>query len=132
MFAAHPWVLQIAVGPRIFGPNELAWTEQGLTILGATRLSPGERLDTLALLIGHARSIVQQRIGRDGQPVTDPEHRIRRAMASVFIDHGAEFPAVTAAPGSSTPDDDVDNALNFGLDRILDGIAAHRKSARRR
>jgi AcrR family transcriptional regulator len=132
MFSDHPWVMQIAVGARVLGPNELAWTEQGLTILADTRLSPAERLDTLALLSGHARSIVQQGVGHDGHRITDPEGRIRTAMASVLADRMADFPAVAHALTSSTPGDGVDDALNFGLDRILDGVEAHNKSRRRR
>jgi AcrR family transcriptional regulator len=132
MFLDHPWVMQIAVGARVLGPNELAWTERGLTILADSRLTPAERLDTLALLSGHARSIVQQGVGRDGHRISDPEGQIRRAMASVFADHGADFPAVAEALSSSSPDDGADHALQFGIDRILDGIEAHRTPRPRR
>ena len=131
MFLDHPWVMQIAVGARVLGPNELSWTEQGLTLLARSRLSPAERLDTLALLSGHARSVVQQGVGHDGQRISDPEGRIRSAMASVFADRAADFPAVAEALGSVAPGKDVDNALEFGLNRILDGIEAHSTSMRR-
>lgn len=126
--AEHPWLMQIAVGPRVFGPNELGWTEQGLTILADTRLSPAERLDALALISGHVRSLAQQGFGHDGRRVSDTESGIRRAMASVFAAHGARYPAVAEALGSSTPEHAADNALDFGLDRILDGIEAHHNS----
>jgi len=127
----HPWTLQIAVGPRVFGPNELAWTEHGLRILTATALRPPERLDALALISGHVRALVQQSFDSAGLRITDTETRIRHTMASVITAHAEQYPAVAEALGRGAPADQIDNALNFGLARILDGIEAYHKKLRR-
>jgi AcrR family transcriptional regulator len=124
-FAKHPWALQIAVGPRVFGPNELAWTEHGLRTLTATALPPAERLDALALISGHVRALVQQSFDNAGRRITDTESRIRHTMASVITAHAQQYPAVAEALGPGAPADQIDNALNFGLARILDGIEAY-------
>lgn len=125
VFAEHPWMLRQAVGPRLFGPNELAWTERGLTILAATALRPAERLDALALISGHVRSLVQQSFDGAGRRITDTETRIRHTMAAVLAARAEQYPAVAEALGPGSPANQIDNALDFGLHRILDGIEAY-------
>lgn len=44
----------------MFGPNELGWLEAGLAALAGTGLTGTERIDTIVLLSGHVRSLVQQ------------------------------------------------------------------------
>ncbi|WP_460523623.1 TetR/AcrR family transcriptional regulator C-terminal domain-containing protein [Humibacter antri] len=118
-FASRPWSLELAVGARVLGPNELAWYEAGLQHLASTPLRASERLDVLALLSGHVRGIVQQE-GSGG----DPEHMIGTFMAQVLSAHADEFPATAAAFRDAASTSEQDDALAFGLARILDGLAA--------
>lgn len=123
VFRLHPWGLEVAVGARILGPNELAWLETALAGLSRTRLTPAECLDTVALIGGHVRGILRQELG--SSPHTALETELTRVMADVLSEQGHAYPNVAAAfvdePGH---DQDRDDALAFGLDRILDGIAA--------
>lgn len=115
----HPWSITLAVGARPFGPNELDWTEIGLHALADTPLDAAARLDTLALLAGHVRGIVQQSTGGTDD---DPEQGIGEAMAEVFASHADRYPETVAAFASAQASDRTGDALAFGIDRILDGL----------
>ena len=110
----HPWTVTAAGAARSLGPNQLAWLETGLTALADTGLSGAERLDTVATLAIAARGQVQQGEGA--------EDEMNTLMASVLAEHGARYPAALAAFTDARSDGNLDNALQFGLDRILDGL----------
>jgi hypothetical protein len=114
----HPWTLEIAVGPRRLGPNELGWTEAGLTALAGTGLTGRERLDAFVLVIGHVRSLVQQTTASGS-----PEQELSELLAGIIAEHGDRYPEVRAAFTGEPAPAGQDNALEFGLDRILDGLA---------
>jgi len=119
-FRTHPWSLEVTVGPRVFGPNELGWLEVALSALSASGLAAAERLDAVVLLTGHARNLARQ---TSTAPTAGTfEQRIAPGLADVLTTHGERYPEAVAAftdPISSEPDE----ALRFGLERILDGLA---------
>ncbi|WP_223692809.1 TetR/AcrR family transcriptional regulator [Leifsonia poae] len=116
-FLAAPWALELAVGARVIGPNELAWYELGLTALAGTPLRAAEQLDVLALLSGHVRSIVQQQVTTGA-----PEEATAALMMEIIGENATRFPHVASAFAGASAGDDRDNALAFGTERILDGI----------
>ena len=121
----HPWLVRTAVGVRVMGPNELAWTETALRALSGTALSGTERLDAIALLAGHVRGIAQQAPAplSEGGPESGgaggAEEGIARAMAPGLAARGGDFPETLAA--FSAPEG-RDSALEFGLECVLDGL----------
>lgn len=117
-FSSHPWALDLAVGVRVLGPNELAWIQEGLRPLAATPLTGGERLDVLALLSGHVRGIVHQQ-----SAASSAEREIAELMSAVLLAHAERYPDAAAA---FADDDDANGgqALSFGIERILDGVGA--------
>jgi AcrR family transcriptional regulator len=116
-FSAAPWLLELAVGARVIGPNELAWLECGLAALAEAPLSGGEKLDALAVLSGHVRSLVQQQI------ITgETEEAIATLMTEIIKSNALRFPLTAEAFGDTGSMNDRDQALAFGIDRILDGI----------
>lgn len=117
----HPWALELAVGARVLGPNELDWTEAGLLALATTPLTGGERLDALALITAHVRGMIQQSIGPDGITLR-PEHGADMLMADILASHAGRYPAVAAAFADARANHAQDNADRFGLERILDGL----------
>ncbi|WP_406232921.1 TetR/AcrR family transcriptional regulator [Nocardia sp. NBC_01009] len=125
-YNAHPWSLELSVGVRPFGPNELLWMEAALQVLAGTGLTGAERLDTMVLLNGHVRSLAQQSmtVGTEGL-----EQQLMRELGEVMAAAGDRYPETVAAfaeqavVGASEPGAGRDNALNFGIDRILDGLA---------
>ncbi|MGA6163035.1 TetR/AcrR family transcriptional regulator [Amycolatopsis magusensis] len=120
MFAVlqrHPWLLDSSLCPRVWGPCELGWVERALTALEGTGLTGGERLDAVATLTGHLRAIAEQ-----ARNSSTPEADFSRTLAAVMAAHGDRFPSMAAA-FSDAAEGGQDNALEFGLARILDGLA---------
>lgn len=117
-FVRHPWTQETTTGTRAIGPNEIGWLEQALTALDGTGLTGSEKLDVAATLAGHARATAQHASSSVG---ASPEKGLETIFAVVLRDHAAQFPALSAALDSAT-DDGRDQAFDFGLNRILDGI----------
>ncbi|NNH69897.1 TetR/AcrR family transcriptional regulator [Nocardia uniformis] len=119
---AHPWSIELSVGAHVMGPHEMDWLESALATLADTGLTAAERFDTVVLLIGHVRSLVQQ-VGEHGD---DAEDLLQQEMSAILTTHGERYPqvAATLAEAASTPPGATgrDNALHFGIDRILDGL----------
>lgn len=120
VFYRHPWLLDATVGPRVMGPRELAWMEQALAALDGTGLSGAERMDAVVLLAGHVRGIAQQ--ARAAGLAGDPEAQLSVTLGELMEAHGEHYPALTAALDSATQHGGQDQALEFGLQRILDGL----------
>jgi AcrR family transcriptional regulator len=110
-YLRHPWALAATVGPRPLGPNELGWMESALALLDGTGLTGAERLDVLAVLTGQVRMIAEHAM---------PEAHLGRAIAEVLRRHGERFPVLAATMADATTGQD--QAFDFGLDRILDGL----------
>ncbi|MFE2724837.1 TetR/AcrR family transcriptional regulator [Kitasatospora sp. NPDC059327] len=118
-FGAHPWLLDATVGPRVPGPRELAWLEQVVACLDGTGLTGPERMDTAVLLAGHVRGISEQ--VRAAGPAGRPESEMLAVLGGLVQEHAERFPALAVA---MTERDGRDQAMEFGLERILDGLAA--------
>ncbi|WP_054816254.1 TetR/AcrR family transcriptional regulator [Nocardia arizonensis] len=121
-FQAHPWGLELAIGARPIGPNEMAWMEVALRLLADSGLSAAEKLDTIVLLTGHARALVQQ--VRAGAP-EDFQERIAAQLMDPASVAARRFPAARAAFAEAGSVAGGDGALRYGIDRILDGIGVH-------
>jgi AcrR family transcriptional regulator len=121
-YHAHPWSTELTMGARVFGPNELGWTEAALATLADTGLTGAEQLDTVALLAGHVRNLVQQTTAGSSATAkqTGAEAELGPLLAGVLAAHGARFPHAAAAFGDLRGE--RGDALRFGLDRILDGL----------
>ena len=118
-FYRHPWALEATVGPRAIGPNELGWMEATVAALAGTGLDGAGMLDVTATLAGHVRAIAQQRSAlADGRP----ERAMAAAITGLLRGRQERFPALTAALGSAAEHGSQDNALDFGLARIPDGV----------
>ncbi|MVU81809.1 TetR family transcriptional regulator [Nocardia sp. ET3-3] len=122
---AHPWSNEVAIGIRPMGPNELAWLDRALSVLADTGLSGPEQFDTVVLLLSHARAVAQQTTTFVGD---DPaEEQLARELGAVLTAQAERFPhaiAALAATMGAKPDPEDGDALTYGIDRILDGLAA--------
>lgn len=140
-FHRHPWALTVVISKRVMGPNETAWAEAALRSLAGTGLPLPVALEVMLAVNGYVRGAVQLEVdpagGRAGDaaqiPLISPELLRRFAGAD-------RYPTLMAAMGGpyepeSGPDgrpddpaagwsDDTPAALfEFGLERLLDGIA---------
>ncbi|MEU2252958.1 TetR/AcrR family transcriptional regulator [Nocardia xishanensis] len=126
-YRAHRWALELAVGARPIGPNEMGWLEAAVTAMDGMGLTGPERLDTVVLLNGHVRSLAQQFVaGGDA----DLAEQVLRQFTETMDAAADRYPAVKAAfaeeaarsahpPQAGEPSD----ALSFGIERVLDGLA---------
>lgn len=121
-YRAHPWSLELSAGIRPMGPNELGWLEAALSVMAGIGLTGPERLDTVVVLNGHVRSLALQNGGTSADGM---EEQLMQQMAEVMEAAGDRYPEVAAAMGEQTGGASArDDALNFGIDRILDGLQA--------
>src|ERR1700685_3088252 len=92
-YRLHPWSIDATVGARPTGPHEMAWMETALAALADTGLTGPERLDAVALVNGHVRSLV---------PVTpagqhDLEAEMARQIGAALAANPGRYPQVPAA-----------------------------------
>ena len=118
-YRAHAWAIEATAGARPTGPHEMAWLESALTALAGTGLTGAERLDAVVLLNGHVRSLVQ--VTSAGAEL---EGELTRQISAALSAHADRYPQVVAAFSDAPGPAGRDNALSFGIDRILDGLAA--------
>lgn len=123
---ADAWAIRAPVtGPPAM-PNSVRWMERGLSSLTGTGLDEGSKLSVILLLTGLVRFNVT---------LTADLAAVGPAAAEMLSGYGRllttlttpdAFPAVNAVVGAGVfdEDDDPDWDFNFGLARILDGIAA--------
>ncbi|MEU3313803.1 TetR/AcrR family transcriptional regulator C-terminal domain-containing protein [Streptomyces sp. NPDC006662] len=121
VYRRHPWILT-ATGMRrqIMGPHQLGWLETALAALAGTGLSAAQRHDTFLLLVGHIRNIAQQTAEHDEAANEEWNH----LTADVLQRHADRFPALTSAVAEGAFVRQSGDPLTFGLERILDGVAA--------
>ena len=116
-YLAHPWTIEATVGRRPLGPREMGWMEGALARIADLPLTGAERLDTIAVLAGHGRMLAQQAAAMVG------EAEMGTAIAAVLREHGERFPQLTAAMAEAAGEGG-DQAFEYGLARILDGVEA--------
>ena len=106
-------------------PNLTAWLEDGLRSLGDTALPEAEKLSVMLLLSGYVRNeaTLAASIGRGGGGRRD-HAAWGRLLAQLTTPE--DFPALHAALASEAfaQDDEPDDEFVFGLERVLDGVAA--------
>lgn len=117
----HPWLPWATIGDRVMGPREIGWTESVVSALSDTGLTGGDRLDAALLLFGHIRNT--QSLQTAGTQPWAADHRASETFLDAMNRHGARFPALVAAL-ADTERSPSDNGRGFGLDCILDGLAA--------
>jgi AcrR family transcriptional regulator len=137
LYRAHPWVVDIPIGGPPLLPKSLDWMDCALSLLAETPLTGIERLATLSLLTGYARTEVSlernlQR-ARAAQPqlpeADEGDLYVRQLRAVVSADR---LPALWqlleeglfVAPPSMPVGGEDDFMVDYGLERILDGIQA--------
>ena len=120
VFTAHPWILGGSIGLRPIGPLELGWMNAGVAALAGSGLSGAERLDAIELVSGHVRALAQQVL--TVTPMVT-EAQFLGLVDSALSAHPDRFAALRAAMTDGSWPDGRDQALDFGLQRIMDGIA---------
>jgi AcrR family transcriptional regulator len=127
-YRRHPWALRVPISTPPLGPNNVAWLDNALRTLTETPLSEQQKLSTVLLVSGFVRNdatlnldLAAGAAGAGGGQVMPMYARMLGALIE-----GGDFPALAnaLASGALEDEDDPDSEFEFGLERILDGVAA--------
>ena len=128
IYLRHPWILDIPIDGSPTTPNTAAWMDAGLEALEGTTLDGDERIGALLLVTGQVRwygtilasyARLTRESGLSPSEITEREANLYTRLIT-----SDEFPALHRAVAEGVFRSDAD-PFRFGLERILDGIAAY-------
>jgi AcrR family transcriptional regulator len=124
-YRANPWALRVPISAPPLGPNNIRWLEDALVSLRDTPLQPQQKLSCVLLISGFVRSeeLLLHDMLTAGASHED-QSNYGQQLASLITER--EFPQVSAVldSGALSDADGIDHEFEFGIERILDGIAA--------
>ena len=125
-YRRHPWLLRASLTRGAMGPNQTAALDSVLRALDGVGLSGGERMAVVGLVAGYVRGVAQQ-VADDAQA---RDARFWAAFVPLLDAHldATRYPALTTL----WRDENFEwvDQFEFGLGRVLDGIAALVESRR--
>jgi AcrR family transcriptional regulator len=132
LYLAHPWAAGVSTLRPPLGPGLMAKYDHELRAVDGLGLSDVEMDDALTFLLGfvqaNARAACDARAARLSSAMNDEEWWATNAPLLAQVLDETTYPLATrvgsaagAAHGSAL---DPDDAYRFGLDRVLDGLAA--------
>ncbi|MFD6698082.1 MULTISPECIES: TetR/AcrR family transcriptional regulator [unclassified Microbacterium] len=128
VYLRHPWLLSLPISGTPVTPGTAAWMDAYLAAFAETPLDQDERMGAMLAVMGQARwfgtvsagyAEAARATGRTLAQVGAQEAALFRAL----IDADA-YPHARAALEAGAIDGDRDPMV-FGIERVLDGIAAH-------
>ncbi|MCI2417278.1 TetR/AcrR family transcriptional regulator [Saccharopolyspora sp. K220] len=132
LYHRHPWMLQVAAGRAVLGPNAIAKYDHELGAVADLGLTEIEMDSLLSLVLGHAEAAarravemaqVEQRSG-----MTDEQWwRAHAPLLGQFLDPQRYPTAARVGSAAGQAHGSAHNpahTFEFGLQRILDGIEA--------
>ncbi|MFD5174687.1 TetR/AcrR family transcriptional regulator [Nocardia sp. NPDC058379] len=131
-YAAHPWVPQLPIAGPPRGPNAVGWLDAALRPLAATGLDWGTKVGIVMLVSMHVRqaSLLTQQLsdGRAGTGLSEAQVNQNYGSALARLVDAQRYPEAArlfAAPlFRSPPNAPDDSDFTFGLELILNGVAA--------
>ncbi|WP_199742344.1 TetR/AcrR family transcriptional regulator [Streptomyces triticirhizae] len=126
LYLDHPWLLQVNQARPLLGPNALLGFEYALASLNGLGLTGPEKIQIIvtldAYVTGLARHYVLLRQAGEESGISDEEFWEAQGPAIEGALTSGDFPHVMSlgTDAFSTPAEEI---LNFGLTRVLDGIA---------
>ncbi|WP_218719526.1 TetR/AcrR family transcriptional regulator [Nocardia sp. MH4] len=131
-YAAHPWVPQLPIAGPPRGPHAISWMDAALRPLAATRLDWATKVGVVMLVSMHVRqaSLLTQQLtdGRAESGLSESQVNQNYGAALARLVDAERFPEAAglfAAPVFRSPSDQpADSDFVFGLELILNGVAA--------
>ncbi|HEY3686630.1 MAG TPA: TetR/AcrR family transcriptional regulator [Streptosporangiaceae bacterium] len=126
----HPWGLAVPLNGLPLTPNQIAWMEAGLACMRETGLDPRAKLSVMLLIMGFVRNDatmnVQLAEATKRKPAQRPETVADYGRVLALLIDDERFPELSAVLDARVMDSDAppDDEFTFGLDRLLDGVAA--------
>ncbi|MFG1916620.1 TetR/AcrR family transcriptional regulator C-terminal domain-containing protein [Micromonospora sp. NPDC048898] len=127
IYRRHPWLAQvISVTRPLLAPHAVAHTEWALRAVAGHGLDHHTQLHLVATLANHVRgTAVNLQQGAEAEQdtgLTDDEWMVTQAEVLAGLFTAGEFPHL-ARLSRSEIDLNVDSLFEFGLQRLLDGVA---------
>ena len=126
----HPWAARLPITSLPVLPNQVAWFENALTCMRDTGLSEARKASVILLLSGYVRNVATTEMDvaaaiRDSGLAPDAWMARYGTMLRELTD-AERFPALAAFLNARVFDiaDAPEDEFVFGLERILDGVAA--------
>lgn len=128
VYGRHPWLLDVPIVGSPVTPNSVAWMDAMLDALAELPIDEEERIGIVLLFTGQVRwqGIVEKSYdaaaaatGVDPQTIDDTASELYDALITA-----EEYPAMRRAVDAGVFRGDAD-PFAFGLDRLLDGVAAY-------
>jgi hypothetical protein len=130
LFERHPWLLQVFLGRPPLGPGVIGKYDRELRAIEGIGLSDVEMDAVLTMVLGHVAGAVRSGFETARVRAEQSDDAWWESVAPQlerFLDP-AEYPVAvrvgTAASSAYEGAFDPDHAFEFGLARLLDGIAA--------
>ncbi|GAA1721993.1 TetR/AcrR family transcriptional regulator [Kribbella yunnanensis] len=120
-YAERPWLLDVPIRGAPNTPNMMRWAEVMLQAFAETPLSQHDALGCLMLLDGFARNyanLARQMGANDDVPVQ--AEQVGAFLVPRLIEHN--YPMLVSLYTNAEYEDGLDDDLEFGLTRTLDGI----------
>ena len=128
--ARHPWAARLPITSLPVLPNQVGWFENALSCMRDTGLSEARKASVILLLSGYVRNVATTEMDiaaamRDSGLAPDAWMARYGTLLRELTD-AERFPALTAFLDAGVFDvaDGPDDEFVFGLERILDGVAA--------
>jgi AcrR family transcriptional regulator len=130
MLDRHSWITQMPMATPPLAPNSLTFVERGLEALDDTGLADQDKLRIIGLISSYTLS--ESRMAHEAAraaaqaPDDAPQWTFESLLRELVDEEG--YPRLhrlaTAADASELEPDDEQQEFPFGLERILDGVAA--------
>lgn len=139
LFRRHPWALRVQISGPPVGPGQLGWFEAALRPLARAGLESQDMVAAAMFLVGSVRELaristeIAQGRSAAGVSASEAEAGFANALRS-YVDV-ERFPTLAGIVREGVFDPveqpgDIDVDLDFGVQRLLDGIDAYvRRSA---
>jgi AcrR family transcriptional regulator len=130
--ARHPWVLRVPLSGPPTGPNQIGWLEVGLRCLRGTGLTEAQKMSVMLLVTSFVRieATVRAEITAATAAAVEtgeaPDPGVAYGQMLAVVADPVRFPALRAVLDAGVFDhpDHPDDEFVFGIERILDGVAA--------
>lgn len=128
LYRRHLWALQVLATTRPpLGPNVLTFTEFALASVDHLGLRP-DRMSWLVMMVtsyvqGAALLLVNETAAQRDTDTTHQQWWARRSSLIMDLIQAERFPTLAKVAAAGDDHDDLDAWFDFGLQRLLDGIA---------
>ncbi|MBT2445477.1 TetR/AcrR family transcriptional regulator C-terminal domain-containing protein [Streptomyces sp. ISL-36] len=129
VYTRHRWMAQAMASftRPVASPNAMAYTEWILGALHGTPLTPFEKIHTHLVIFAYVQGLAMaddlEEQARQDSGISDGEWMERNEPRFDAISAGGSYPLLTTLTDGEDFDLDLESLFEFGLRRILDGIA---------